>query len=271
MLAHSAAFARAAGLNMHIIRVLDPKLDVVLSGESSDEVIASVSAGWKEQLFDQLSELGVAGDVSVPVMGSRESLHHAIHRTAGEIRARAIGMGSHGAGLLRHTVMGSVAMGVIGSADVPVLVVGPHGSDAPAPSETYRLMITEDGSQDSRAVVDAVEPLLRTAQMDTILFHLYEPRLGDEGEGEEIDRALRGLETEREGLPDPSRVTSIVRTLPDYERVDVGILRNATELGAQAIAMATHGYSARKHLVAGSTAVGVLKQAEIPVLLVRRP
>jgi len=47
------------------------------------------------------------------------------------------------------------------------------------------------------------------------------------------------------------------------------VLRAASEANANAIAMATHGTSALRHVLAGSTALGVLGRAEIPVILVR--
>lgn len=254
------------------MRVLDPSIDIVQGGDSPDELIASVRATWEEGLFDDLTRAGGTGRVSVPVKGPRESVQETITRTAAELDARVIVMGSHGAGWLRRAVLGSVAMGVLTQAHCPVLVVGPRAEHPVAVAEggSYTMLLTDDGSQGLRDTLDAVWPLAEASRLRLVLLHLYEPRLGDDGEGEETDRALRRLDAERARLPDPGVAHSEVRTLPDFERVDAALLRVADELGVQAVALATQGYSARRHILAGSVAVGVLKSARLPVLLVRR-
>jgi nucleotide-binding universal stress UspA family protein len=271
VLAHAVAFSNATGLNLHVVRVIDPKLDLVEGADPSDELIASVAATWEEDLVTRLQQAGGAGNVSAPAVRPGERVHQTIARIAQDNNARTIVIGSHGASLLRHTVLGSVAMGVVGNAPCPVLVIGPRASEIPDTGNGYTTMVADDGSQASRAIIDAMQPLLRAARLRLKLVHLYEPRLGDEGERAETQRAMEALLTEREALPDPDLASCEVRTLPDFERVDAALLRVAQELGVQAIAMATRGYSARRHILAGSVAVGVLKHAELPVLLVRRP
>ncbi len=271
VLRHAVAFAKASGLGVHVIRVLDPRIDLVQGKNDSDQVIADVAAALKDEVSKQLEEAGGSGQVSIPVLEAKDSVAATIIRTAESTNAKAIAMGSHGAGLFRRTVLGSVAMGVVAGARVPALVVGPQAPEAPATDTDYTLLIADDGSQASRACIDALQPLLRNGRLRLVLMHLYEPRLGDEGEEQELRAALEGLETERDALPNPELATCLVGTLPDFERVDAAILRVAEELGVQAVAMATRGYSARQHILAGSVAVGVLKHAKTPVMLVRRP
>ena len=61
----------------------------------------------------------------------------------------------------------------------------------------------------------------------------------------------------------------VARVVPPGAGVEAAIAGAARELRADAIASATHGHSARRHLVAGSTALGVVKLAEVPVILVK--
>ena len=54
------------------------------------------------------------------------------------------------------------------------------------------------------------------------------------------------------------------------EKVADIICRSAKECGANLIVMGTHGFTGVMHLLMGSVAEGVLRQAEIPVMLLRR-
>jgi nucleotide-binding universal stress UspA family protein len=47
------------------------------------------------------------------------------------------------------------------------------------------------------------------------------------------------------------------------------IIRYASDIDAEMIVMATHGYSGLTHLLIGSTTEGVVRQAKCPVLTVR--
>ena len=49
------------------------------------------------------------------------------------------------------------------------------------------------------------------------------------------------------------------------------LIEDAKEWGADLVVMGTHGWSGLMHLLMGSVAEGLLKQADIPVLLVRTP
>ena len=71
-------------------------------------------------------------------------------------------------------------------------------------------------------------------------------------------RAPRRFETER-----------VVRNIVPLGGVDSAILSAAVEAGADAIWMATHGHSFRRHVLLGSVALGTLSNASVPVVLAR--
>lgn len=54
------------------------------------------------------------------------------------------------------------------------------------------------------------------------------------------------------------------------EKVANIILRSVKENQADLVIMGTHGFSGMMHLLMGSVAEGVLRQAEVPVMLLRR-
>lgn len=55
------------------------------------------------------------------------------------------------------------------------------------------------------------------------------------------------------------------------DRVATVIVEDANSWGADLMVMGTHGLGGLMHLLMGSVAEGVLKQADVPVLLLRNP
>lgn len=269
VVAHAVAFARAAGLQLVVTRVLDPMLDYVGGPDTSEAVAASVRAGWEDDMRHLLEGHRATGTARVTLMRQNERVHDAIVRAAAEAGAKAISIGSHGASVLRHAVLGSVAMGVVGETSLPVFVVGPRASQPPT-GDAYRVLVAEESEASAQAPVSRLAPLLEGGSLSVSLLTVYEARLGDRGEREEMAEAMARLESQRNTLPFADRTELLVRALHDFERLDGAILRIAAETGAQAVAMSTRGHSTRRHILAGSVAVGVLKHATMPVILLRR-
>lgn len=94
-------------------------------------------------------------------------------------------------------------------------------------------------------------------------------------EGAELDRKIEeaGKEVlsaaERviagSGVPFESKVV-----ISRGEKITDVLLAEAEDAGCDLIAMGTHGYTGVTHLLLGSVAEGVLRRAEVPVLLVRK-
>jgi nucleotide-binding universal stress UspA family protein len=269
VVAHAAAFARATGLTMNVTRVLDPMLDYVGGPDTSEEVAASVRATWEEEMRKLLEENGAQGHTRVTLMRQGERVHQAIVRAAHEADAKAIAIGSHGASVLRHAVLGSVAMGVVGGTDLPVFIAGPRAASA-VESDGYRILVAEESDDAGQAPLARFGPLMENGTLRLTLLNVYEQRLGDRGERTETAEALERMERQRDTYPFADRIDVIVRPLHDFERLDGAILRVAEEIECDAVAMTTRGHSTRRHILAGSVAVGVLKHARMPVVMLRR-
>lgn len=271
MLPHAAALARGTRRPLVVIRVMNRLRDLAgVVATSTDDAAAALADRWRAAIAQELRLLGVEGSVAIETQRPGEETAAAICRIADERGAHALAFGSHGAGLLRHLVVGSTALGVLGRTQRPCLVVGPH-VDAPAASGggPYRLAVCSDGSPTAARVVEAMRPLLEATDVAVELLSLYEPRLGDRGREREMAELRAHLEQLAAALPPVGSVAISVEELEDLESVDHGILRFAAARRANAVALATHGYSARHHLVSGSTAVGLLQHGHLPTILVR--
>lgn len=264
VLPHAALFARALGWELALLRVLDPLVDAAQEpGRTLEEATASATGRWREELRALLDRDGIAGEAMVRLKDRGEDMHQALLRIAGETGAAMLAMDSRGAGALRHALLGSVAMGVVGNSRLPVMVTGGE-AQPPQPADRLRIVITNDGSPAALDVANALAPLLEGKNLDVTFL-----RICDEGEQAREEETRAGLEAMARLIPPGPRVDVAVEPATDLEKVETAIVRAAQERGAHAIAMSTHGHSARRHLLAGSVALGVLGQSPVPVILAR--
>ena len=176
---------------------------------------------------------------------------------------------------LGHLLLGSTAERVVQHAHCPVLTVHPGDADKHRPLNT--ILVPTDFSKDAETAYFAALNLLgKESVTKVVLLHVYHlpyeytaygtiPTSLDyfrDVEGAAEDRLVvlaqelrqQGYEVDtraREGFP------------PEV------ILGEADEVGADLIAMGTHGRTGLAHLVLGSTAERVVQRAKCPVLTVR--
>jgi nucleotide-binding universal stress UspA family protein len=149
----------------------------------------------------------------------------------------------------------------------------------PESSETVlrmkRILVTTDFSDESKralpyaaafaqrlggevALVNVVEPPPRFAGLESVAILPS----GDAA----VSRVYGGLEALAEqAFPDEAKVTTHVHTGKPFRE----IIKAASELEADLIVMATHGYTGLKHTFLGSTTERVIRHAPCPVLAVR--
>lgn len=264
-LPHAAAFARATGSPLTLMRALDPLLDL---GDyfalKVEEAVTLATADWEARLAVVLQRAGVEGEPLVVRKDDGEETWDAIIRAANARGVSLIAMDSRGAGAIRHALLGSVAMGLVGHTELPVMVSGPN-IEPVAGNDGYHIIATTDGSPASLAVARALGPLVGNAGVKVTLLRLCWPGTAERG-AEEI---AAQMQTFRSHLPASARVTEDVREMAMVSGSAPAIIAVAQDLGAAAIAIATHGHSAAYHLFGGSTALGVVGQSPIPVILAR--
>ncbi|MEP7214615.1 MAG: universal stress protein [Anaerolineaceae bacterium] len=264
-LPHAAAFARATGSQLTLARVLDPLLDLAdQPGLSLEAAAKSAMPGWQSAIAAILAKTGVDGDALVIRKARGEDIWETVLRAAEETGASLIAMDSRGAGAIRHALFGSVALDLVAHTELPIMVTGPS-IQPPAPRESYRIVATSDGSPASLAVVRALGPLLETGCVDVTLLRLCWPA-GPDHSAEDCAAQLKKL---RQALPGSERVNEEVRELMLIDGAAPAIISVSEELGASALAVATHGHSAAYHLFGGSTALGIVERSPLPVILCR--
>jgi nucleotide-binding universal stress UspA family protein len=140
-----------------------------------------------------------------------------------------------------------------------------------------RVLVTYDGSPASRAALEPAARLAGKLGAELILLQVHHPglKLAVVPDPEEREKLLREAEEEMEANLEAlareleGRVRPLLRRLGKRWNVVDEILYTADEFDAELICMATHGDSAVRHFIAGSTAMDVLSKSRRPVLLVR--
>jgi nucleotide-binding universal stress UspA family protein len=253
---------------MQLVRVLNPLLDVGDEfGPSIRDAADAVAERWDGELNAHLKNLGIVAETRVEIVGRKEAIADAIVRLGDEAKAEAIAMNSRGHGAIRHLFLGSTALAVLGKAGRPVLLTGPQAQPPPE-HDQYRAAVTSDGSKDAAAGVGAFAQLFNGTAVKPLLVGAYSRAFGDDDPMQEMGRARAHLEELRDQFAEDANLQTHVVDCTNIESTAHALVRGADELQASVIAMATHGHSALRHLVAGSTALGVLKQSPLPLLLV---
>jgi nucleotide-binding universal stress UspA family protein len=253
VLPHAALLASALGTRVALLDVLE--------GEDA--------ARLEIDLHGTLSRLGIDGDVLVRSAHHDEGVAAAILRIATETDAVVLALDSRGHGALRHVLHGSVALDLLRDANLPLLVSGPNLEPPPVRADPYRIVITNDGSPASDAVLHALSPLLVPGRFEVTLLRIHEHEPGGHDDAAAMAACERDLAQARQLLPASLRVTALVREIPRMAGVDTAIIEKAMEINAQAIAMSTHGVSASRHVVIGSMATTMLGRSPLPLILAR--
>jgi nucleotide-binding universal stress UspA family protein len=194
--------------------------------------------------------------------------------------ASLIVMSTHGRSGVSELVYGSVAGEVIRRAQSPVLVI-PPGCDWPWSVEHRgRVLVTLDGSALSEAILSEALDVAQALRLAMTLMRVvavtsyirvegYPDRVGVPTEGisaGEAEAYLNDVATELRWEGEPVRIDT-----PEGLDAASAILLAAQDQETALIAMATHGRGGLAELVLGSVATAVVKQATVPVLLLRPP
>lgn len=271
-LPHAARLAEVTGARLLVLRILDPRADCAESRAATlADATREVAGSWTLELQMLVQDLRVPAEVVVDVKPRGEEVIDAISRVAAEHRARIIVMATRGAGLLRRTLLGSVATLVLQRAELPVMLTGDHVG-SPRDGLPYHALVTSDGSQASESVLLPLTQVFEQAPPENAritLLRVYQEALGDPPREIAIRQCERELEAFKRHAPRRFPVDQIVREVVPLGGVDTAIINSARESGADSIWMATRGHSLRRHLLVGSVALGVISHADVPVVLGR--
>lgn len=200
---------------------------------------------------------------------ARTLLEHA-HR----VRADFVVMTTHGFGGRRRGSPGIVAQRLVHELEVPLLLLRPDGPTPAEPDAPYfrHVLVPLDETARSEEVIDTARQLAHPFGSSVTLLHVVEHGLWPMNVLEvQLEDAKRKAMA-RTYLGRVAQDVALKWVTPDiavtaHESIAAGILESADRVGADLIAMATHGRTGVPRMVLGSVAAHVLNAGRLPLLL----
>jgi len=270
--------SRRTGANVHLVTVLEPVTSFAYEGWEGAAV--EWSNAYLEDVLGRIE--GKAGaEVSHAVLSG-----HTVEMLQGECEAKEVDlvvMASHGRGTMSRMWLGSVADGFVRQASVPVLLVRPEDDAAPATvfDHTFEtLMIPLDGSELSEDALvystafgelfDSAYHLTRIVSYPVDVASPYLPhtaQLNQQIMEDAKNGAAKYLEAHAENMR--RRGLRVTTSVAVDAQAGHGVLSEAEAVGADMVAMATHGRTGLSRAILGSAADKVLRGLHVPLLLHR--
>jgi len=270
--------SRRTGANVHVVTVLEPVTSFAYEGWEGAAV------EWSNKYLDDvLTRIKgqAGGKVTQGVLSG-----HTIEMLQGECEAHGVDvvvMASHGRGTMSRLWLGSVADGFVRQAEVPVVVVRPDEKAEPVRTfeQTFEtLLIPLDGSELSEQALghatefgelfDSAYHLTRIVSYPVDIASPYLPHTAQLNQ-QILDDAKKGaadyLEAHAENMR--RRGLRVTTSVAVDAQAGHGILSEAEAVGADMVAMATHGRKGLSRAILGSAADKVLRGVHLPLLLYR--
>lgn len=268
---HGLAFAREAGVGLHIAHVMEPAPPLVrraLDTRALREVARRHETESRERLDAAIERYG--GDVPVEYSLLKGKAPDEILHLAGSTRAGLVVCGV-GRGHGQYEV-GSTTEGVVRLSKVPVLVVG-----AGAPRKFRRILIPTDLDRADVGAIRLASSLAAAHKSRVVAVHvcavpsLLRGYLGDTA-GLRRDIVSKARQDFRAfiadiELPEKGRaVHKVLNATPDTEEAAEAIVVDAERLEIDLIVMAMGGRGFLRWFVLGSTAEKVMRSLPCSLL-----
>lgn len=280
--------AKASGASLHLAHVHVPyEPDQLLANtqfQYEGVSVAEYDDRHREEERDYLGGLakhfieeGLPADATV-LEGSRvaDELSH----YADEVHTDLIVMTSHGYSGVSRLWLGSVADEMIRQTKLPLLLIHPRAGEAVAegPFSIVHILVPLDGSKLAESVLGPAADLARATGARLTLAHVLRTPVAY-GPGmltlkpAELEAELRAGTAYLETAAAPLRLDGLdVSTQVGHGKAPAAVIADlAHSLGADVIAMATHGHGGLKRTVLGSVTDKLLRATPRPVLVMRPP
>lgn len=274
----AAAFdiARKWNADVEVVTVHEPvpTLDYDLwetaSRDWSDRYIQAVGDRMKEEFGVEVRATTLAGPAQAAIQD---------HVVAREVDL--IVMATHGRGAMSRFWLGSTTDALVRHSTVPILLMRPEEEATPSSGEPFapgKIVVPLDGSDESEAILahalalggntDVEYELVRVFPYPEDFASAYLPHtaqinahLLQEGKA----AAQEYVETQVAALKERG-IRATAHTIVDSSPA-AGILHFAAEMGADLIAMSTHGRGGVSRILLGSVTDKVVRGAEVPMLV----
>ena len=241
-------------LALHMLEMSDIMLTTT-EGEQYQKAVFFLKLA--EQKFEAFLDKPYLKDVNVIPVVKHFKVFSEVNEVAKKENADLIIMGSHGVSGFKEFFVGSNTERVVRNADIPVLVVKHETSS----SSFDQVLFATDFDEEN------VEPYLKASRLfeklgsELTLLYVNLPNENFKSSVEIENKIAKFLNTAHGNLDRLNRVAYHA----DYT-VEQGVLNYANKMGADLIAIPTHGRKGVTHFFAGSIGEDIANHSQLPVI-----
>lgn len=232
----------------------------------------------EQEYLDGVIERFQGGDATIDGVLLEGEIAEEIAAHAVKVDADMVLITTHGHTGVSRMWLGSVADALIRLTHLPLVVIHPvKGSGVPADATAFEhILVTLDGSTLAERILGPATDLAKASGARITLAHVVSPSavLGARilpilpGDIRAVVEKAQGyLENVAEGLREQGLEVEV--KVVEHEAPATAICKLSNELGADVLALATHGYGGFKRALLGSVADKVLRGCPLPLLLQR--
>lgn len=253
----AANLAHKYGSELIVLHMLELSNAILTTNGTAINEEAVFYLKLAEQKFEAFLDKPYLEGIKITPIVKHFKVFSEVNDVANEHQANLIVMGSHGASGVKEVLVGSNTEKVVRHSDVPVLVIKHN----PILLDFENAVFASDFSD------DAIKPYLNAkttfnklgAKMH--LVYVNSPD-GNFRSTSEIDKRVSLFLKKADGDLDN---LSAVNVVSDYS-IEKGILNFANDIGADLIAVATHGRKGLAHFFEGSISEDIANHSTLPVM-----
>jgi nucleotide-binding universal stress UspA family protein len=291
----AVTLAKHAGATLRILRVVPPLADFFfLPPQPNDPLDGELRQLHRKDAHDYLDSvvgrLKDASNVVCDVMEEEDGICESISAAAVKMGADLIVMTSHGRGAVARFWLGSIADHLVRTAPVPVLLARPPehppAADLQHAVNLKHFLLALDGKTDAERIVEPALAIGKVTGADYTLVRVVRPSMPYREltpAGQAVSRAKPPVGLGKNDEQRYQKAEAYLNTVADRLRIGgatvqtcvyvadqpaTAILREAAHVGADLIALETHGRGMSRVLM-GSVADKVVRGSSQPVLVCR--
>ncbi len=254
----AACLARSQQAEIILLHMLGLSDGVFATDEAQEAAEVKYYLNLARKRFEEFLDKPYLKGVKVSEIVQNYKIFSEINAVAKENGADIIVMGSHGTGRMQEIFVGSNTEKVVRSSEVPVLVIKKQMASFRPRKVVYAIDFKSDHL---KAYQWALE-FFSQWDMEVHLLHVNLPNLQFLSTTQLNELTRKFLAKAHKGvLPSHARLAYVC----DYS-VEKGLYAYAAEVGADLIAVPTHGRSGLAHFFKGSIGEDITNHAPLPVI-----
>ncbi len=249
----AAKLAEESGAEIIVLHMLELSPVIMANTDYMPQEHIVHMIKMSEKRFEEFLDRPYLKDKNITAVVKHFKVFSEVNEVAQKHEADLIVMGSHGSDGLQEVFVGSNTERVVRSADVPVLVIKGEVDDFKAD----RMVFACDFKDESLPAIKKASEFAKVLNADLYPVYINTPADTFLSTGDAFSRISKFL--------DKAKLALAVEIYNDYN-VEKGVLNYSESVGADIIAIPTHGRKGLSHFFLGSIGEDIANHSKIPVV-----